>query len=737
MDLKYYALNAAWEKSIVSWLVALIVSGQTIQAQSVPGMLGGQTYDGVDYYGYAGSLTQGLEPINVLGNSLPGGIIYNVSMSATGAALIGGKDGSNDAYAAMLFSNGQLVSLLPASQPGRIGSTAMNQLGNGAMSGSVNSVAYLARVSANGAVTPITLPTDVSATYGTQVVINDSGKMAMTAETTPTGNNWLAVIDANDQLTEISIDGNGGAAIAMNNAGLVLVGIMNSTSSNLEAYFLDANNTTQSITLPTSGSGLINWVGINNLGTGLMVGSLGNNGYATFVTSPNSVIEITETAFAEATLTSCAINDANMGLIAGETNSGTPLVFSVNLDGSIIPLAVSPTVQINDVAINQMGIGLIGGFIKETSGNYLDYAALVAPNNTLTPLTIASSPDPSGRAGIFFTALADTTPTAVGSYASAINSQLSVAAALETHFHQTSFNAARSQQPIALTASSDLSCTIASQQQSPKNVLWAVPIFNYVHIQSQGNVPTYANTIGGLLVGYDRSIDQLLVGAGFGYAYNYAAYSQNIGHSKINEELGCLYAIYSIDHFRVNGALWGGGYQLHTERHTISTITSNSHAHGWILSPHLELAFPFAMGDKARVEPFAMFDWVNNWQSGFTETGSAGFNLVMGSLYNSLLQSELGLRFYEQVASKNGLFTFEQKLCYVNQAPFNVNNTNVFFCRRCSCGISCGHGKFERAKSRRSSAIWILFSKRYPLSLCRSDGRGYAGNILSILFCEL
>jgi len=54
--------------------------------------------------------------------------------------------------------------------------------------------------------------------------------------------------------------------------------------------------------------------------------------------------------------------------------------------------------------------------------------------------------------------------------------------------------------------------------------------------------------------------------------------------------------------------MWGGLYQLSNTRHTISSITSTSSTHGWILSPHIEMASPWAIDTRQRyfIEPFFM-----------------------------------------------------------------------------------------------------------------------------------
>ena len=77
------------------------------------------------------------------------------------------------------------------------------------------------------------------------------------------------------------------------------------------------------------------------------------------------------------------------------------------------------------------------------------------------------------------------------------------------------------------------------------------------------------------------------------------------------------------------------------------------------------------------LELFGMLDWVNNWQSHFSETGPTG--LFVPEHYSSLLRSEAGARFYERLERSWGQVLFIEKLSYVNQTPFQLGDTSVSF----------------------------------------------------------
>lgn len=174
--------------------------------------------------------------------------------------------------------------------------------------------------------------------------------------------------------------------------------------------------------------------------------------------------------------------------------------------------------------------------------------------------------------------------------------------------------------------------------------------------------------------------DRLLLGGGLGYAFNYVHYSQGIGHGKVHEELLCLYTAYQQKHFRWDAILWTGLYQFHNTRHTLDLMTSTAKTNGYLLTPHIEFAFPYSIQRGTYCfEPFVSCDWVNSWQKHFTEKGASGFNLVMDGFYTALVQSEAGLRTYEEWNTCRGTWLLEEKISYINQAPIHANKMNTAF----------------------------------------------------------
>ena len=87
----------------------------------------------------------------------------------------------------------------------------------------------------------------------------------------------------------------------------------------------------------------------------------------------------------------------------------------------------------------------------------------------------------------------------------------------------------------------------------------------------------------------------------------------------------------------------------------------------------------------------------------------------MKGLYSSLLQSEAGLRFYERFAYGWGDFCLEEKVSYVNQAPFHFNSVETSFVGAASSfPIAVGSSKVENLGSIQLFGSFVPNDERYP-----------------------
>lgn len=266
-------------------------------------------------------------------------------------------------------------------------------------------------------------------------------------------------------------------------------------------------------------------------------------------------------------------------------------------------------------------------------------------------------------------------------------------------------------------AYADIKAVASSSKMFHSNV-WLMPFGNYVHQTKQGKNPSVDNSIGGFLIGYDYNFDDMLFGAAIGYAYDYLSYGSGWGRGSLQEEIVSFYGNYERDYLNINFALWGGLYQLYSNRNGFfSLFSSTSNAHGWIFSPYLEIGLPIPIShrDGYYVEPFLCCDFVNNWQSGFAEKGPSGFNLIIKDHYSSVLRSEVGSSFFQHYDLKRGYFLFKQKLSYVNQMPFHFSPVSTAFIASISSfPIAIGSTHTQNLGAIELSGTYVPFKSRYP-----------------------
>ncbi len=731
--------------SIRILLAGLAGMGTGIYADTPTGIIGGQDSSS-DAYAALVFENGTLAPIQGLG--LPAdSVINSVAINQSGFSLIGGLAGGANGYVATVSPSGAVNPLASLILPGTISAVAINDSGVGLMGGFNLSLfsGFAAFITADGTITPASGFPDVTANVETifTAAINNASVGLIGGE----GHDaqpYAAYVALDGTVTPLSTQsGFGGqiSRVALNSQGTGIIGGVNLGHASYAAFVTPAAEPPLLLSPIPDGSGAqIMGVAINDAGVGLIGGNDASNnayaGYSTNVADGAVVTPLFNPPFA-GIINSVALNSSGDGLIGGQ--NGTNLYAAqVHSDHSINPI-INDTIagQINWVAINDPGIGLIGGV---NSGNA--YAALVAPNGALTLLNpnAASISSVALNDGSLLNAV---TPQSFGPYLSAAYTQLAAIYALESRFtlQNSTWNqvegsevALRTENEEELFVSNEESLLAANNAKlaampkskrkkkpapvAPKqNSIWIAPFGDFVHLRAQGAIPNFTNEIGGALLAYDHQGSNYLVGTCLGYAFNYIHYGSGIGHGKIQEEMVCVYGSYLRDHFRLNSALWGGLYQFRNTRHTLSMITSKSKTHGWILSPHLEMASPWAIDQQKRylIEPFFTLDWINSWLHHFTESGSAGFNLKMGNLYSSLLQSEAGLRFYERFRYGWGTFCLEEKASYINQAPFHVNSVATSFVGAASgFPIAVASTKVENLAALQLMGSFNPRNKAYP-----------------------
>jgi outer membrane autotransporter protein len=410
----------------------------------------------------------------------------------------------------------------------------------------------------------------------------------------------------------------------------------------------------------------------------------------------------------------CALNSTgSIGLVAGTGQNGSSAALAL-----VIPSSTSATLYdlslslknlpgwgsigvVSGCALNSTGsIGLVAGAGQNGSSAAL---ALVIPSSTSATLydlstSLTSLPGWRGDSSALGCALSSLTPITIGTYASSVlYAVMTESSALQAHLsyermriqrldHRASLETpylAEAEPPMQVEAQTDDFSSIelhepALNTEAPYDI-WLMPFGDLLHQAKEGSIPSFTNQVAGSLLGFDAQCGREgVIGGALGYAFDYVHSGEGTGHAKINQETAVVYGSWNGNIGYVNGALWGGIYQVTNERHALF-VTSIGKIDGYLLSPHIEGgAVIRTPKDFFYIEPFGMIDWANSWQKSYSET-SPFLNLDVPSRYTSLLRSEVGLRFYEKIMTKTLQILLVEKASYINQTPFHMGDETVTF----------------------------------------------------------
>ncbi len=686
---------------------------------------------------------------------LSDGIIDSVAVNVSEAGIIGGRDDTTGGAYAALFSSSGFTTLLTGTPilpaAGRIKSVSVNNSGLAVIGGedSDSREPYMALVSSGGVLSALSGAIPSGTGSINSVAINDAGASIIGGNDN-SSDAYAAVVSSGGVAIEISgagIPSGSGRinSVAINNSGAAIIGGLDGGSSDPYAAVISSAGVATEISgaAAPSGTGSILSVDISDNGTSIVGGTDAGSAapYVALVSSSGVTTALTGDALPPATgsINAVAINSTGEAIIGGTSDlavSYAALVSSTGVTTALTGDALPPASgQIDTVAINDLGAAVIGGV---DSGASLLYAALVSPSGVTTALSGASLP--SGEGEMRSVAISDSSaildavvPTSFGTGSGFANSLFAltsqVASSQYSYQHKASYNRANNgpnfDQEVGLLA--DATDTIRWNKpctEDAKYSIWAIGFGDYVRQKKSGNFSKATSWIGGAMVGFDfRGFENGVIGLGAAYAYNYTDLAGNAGNAKTHQEFLTVYGSWNRKYLFINAALWGGLYQSRNTRRTMG-MTSRANVDGWLLSPHLEISTPFYGKEPWFViEPFVMFDWANNWQDSFKESGASGFNIVVGNQYSSLLRSEAGLRFYQSLGYTWGSVILQEKGSWVNKKPFSTNRANVFFVGSASTfGIEVFSNKTQNLGAVQFNAQFIPCKKKYPYGSLNYQG---------------
>ena len=516
-------------------------------------------------------------------------------------------------------------------------------------------------------------------------------------------------------------------SVSMNDSGSSIIG---GEDSNMPyAALVSSTGFTTSLTGPglPVGNGSINSVAIANSGAAIIGGRDHGNTtpYAALVSSTGVTTALTGPGLpiGNGTIYSVAISSAGYALIGGNHQASTvPYValvdatgYTVALTGSALPV---PNGRIISVALIDMMFQIPTGSLTGNDKEFADYINQNAPQDAIYFL-------PSAFNGTLSDALQSAAPTrnALSIFAEDLNffllndglathlrnhrqfrrsalSQPAMAAAnfqgigeeliaarttdsnVETAMSFFSRRQEKEQENVLQPAPAPIVSSTALKTRERPRTIWFEALGAFASQKSQNQTVGFDPEAGGFILAVDKMMgEQGLAGFGVAYTFTHISEHESAGYSNIDQEYFFFYGSWSNRGVYIDGAVWGGAFQTHQVRNIQMTgfdFTASSHPKGFQCSPHFGIGY-----DSIRqkigprfvewvLSPFAMVDWVNNWQGHFKEKGDGPFNADQKAHYSSFLRAEAGLIFREAFAFSRWWLILEEKGSYANQTPFGV-----------------------------------------------------------------
>lgn len=183
--------------------------------------------------------------------------------------------------------------------------------------------------------------------------------------------------------------------------------------------------------------------------------------------------------------------------------------------------------------------------------------------------------------------------------------------------------------------------------------VWAEYYSQYDRVHTNSNSPHFNNTRSGVLIGYDRSSEDTLLGVYGGFSKS--DLHQRASKSDIEDTTLGLYAGYTTGDWIFKGTLYGG-YQNYDAKRVIKFMGRRAEASysGASLALDLEAAYNIPVYSWLNVKPFMGVLGSYEHQESFTEEGAGALNLHVFSRDQYNTQARLGVQFDGKVA-KNKL----------------------------------------------------------------------------------
>ncbi|HSX10356.1 MAG TPA: autotransporter domain-containing protein, partial [Chlamydiales bacterium] len=219
----------------------------------------------------------------------------------------------------------------------------------------------------------------------------------------------------------------------------------------------------------------------------------------------------------------------------------------------------------------------------------------------------------------------------------------------------------------------------AAEMQKDDYCIWVNGFGNFAAQDEQSQLPGFYFNSEGALVSCDSlALQNGFAGAAFGYARTSLRFKESLGTGGVNSYFLGFYGSADFLNAYIEPGFFATANQNQGQRRVAFPgfmETYYSSHRSYQLTPHL--AFGYNYQDSRFhwniFAPFAMFDFIVNWEKGYKEKGQSEILAMrVKSKISYFLRSEVGLKAYQYLDRSWGYCVLKEAVSYVNQTPFQT-----------------------------------------------------------------
>ncbi len=214
-------------------------------------------------------------------------------------------------------------------------------------------------------------------------------------------------------------------------------------------------------------------------------------------------------------------------------------------------------------------------------------------------------------------------------------------------------------------------------QKNTQSQIWSAGFGEFGSQNAQDQTPSFQFNSGGFLIAYDYgNIEEGCIGLLAGYAHAAMNQHQSMGSNEINAGYFSVYGMKFFSDFFIDAALWGECMGVDQKRNIsypgFQKTAKSSYTAGQF-DVHFGAGWDYTIR-SGTIEPFALLDWVAEWDPSYAEKGAFPYNMKISSRNSWMFRFEAGLNGYNTTTFSWGTFVARGKLSYVYKDPNDIGH---------------------------------------------------------------